>query len=71
MRIGAQWIYSEQGWDDSPTRSRARVARHRLHRRGNWAELLLLISLISGGIGVRRLKSVRRPGLLKATLICR
>ena len=34
MRIGAQWIYSKEGWDDLPGRSRrAGLARNRLDRR--------------------------------------
>jgi hypothetical protein len=68
MRVGAQWIYSKEGWDDLPEGAEP-----------NWlgigfltAEgggLLLLIGLIAGGLGVRRLRTGGGSGLLKATLV--
>ena len=60
MRIGAQWIYSEQGWsgEDEP----------------DWLGIgyvttdigiaLLVISIILAGIGVRRLKRGRTSNVL-------
>ena len=60
MRIGAQWIYSEEGWsgDDDP----------------DWLGIgwvvtdigivVLLISIILAGIGVRRLKRGRTSNVL-------
>ena len=67
MRIGAQWIYSKEGWDDvSDTPD---VARHRISSRPKAAALVLLVSLIVGGIGVRRLRDGRGAGLLRATMI--
>jgi hypothetical protein len=68
MRLGAQWIYSKEHWDDVPDRLLP-----------GWigigfaiadlGGLLLLITLIVGGIGVRQLRSGKGGGLLKATLV--
>jgi hypothetical protein len=67
MRIGAEWIASREGWTKkgvpSPT----------------WLDIgfvladaggiILFVSLIAGGIGVRRLRAGQGAGLLKATLV--
>jgi hypothetical protein len=68
MRIGAQWIYSKEGWDDVPD-----------EQVPAWLDigfivadagaLLTVIALILGGIGVRRLRDGRGAGFLKATMI--
>jgi hypothetical protein len=68
MRIAAQWIYSNEHWDDLPDKLIP-----------TWigigflvadiGGLLLLVTLIVGGIGVRRLRSGGGAGLLKATLV--
>jgi hypothetical protein len=68
MRVGAQWIFNEQGWDD--------VDEDQLPA---WLELgpaiadlggiILLVTLIVGGIGVYRLREGKGSGLLKATLV--
>lgn len=68
MRIGAQWIYSKEGWDDLPDDAIPA-----------WIDigfivadvgaLLTLIALIVGGIGVRRLRDGKGTGLLKAAMI--
>ena len=68
MRIGAQWISPRKAGTTSPTR---------LSRRGlgignllaDLGGLILLVSLIVGGIGVYRLREGKGSGLLKATLI--
>ncbi len=65
MRVGAQWIYSEQGWDaveDEPTWLGI-----------GWivadaGALLLLLTLLVGGAGVYRLRSGKGQGLLTAAL---
>jgi hypothetical protein len=66
MRIGAQWIYSKEGWDDLPNTP-------------TWLDLgfiiadlgavLMLVTLIVGGIGVYRLRDGRGEGLLKAAMV--
>jgi hypothetical protein len=68
MRIGAEWIYSKEGWDDLPDDAIPA-----------WIDigfavadigaLLVLIALILGGIGVRRLRNGKGSGLLKAAMI--
>ena len=66
MRIGAEWTYVEEGWDD-------------VEDEPGWigigyitadlGALLLLLGLILGGIGVRRLRNGGGGGLLKATTV--
>jgi hypothetical protein len=68
MRIGAQWIYSKEGWDDLPEGAEP-----------GWlgigyvvadaGGLILAVSLIVGGVGVYRLREGKGSGLLKATLV--
>jgi hypothetical protein len=68
MRVGAQWIYSKEGWDDLPEEAEP-----------GWlgigyvvadaGGLILLVSLIVGGIGVYRLREGKGSGLLRATLV--
>jgi hypothetical protein len=66
MRIGAQWIYSKEGLDDAPIESAWTGIGFVVADLG---AVLLVISLILGGIGVRRLRIERGSGLLKATLV--
>jgi hypothetical protein len=68
MRIGAQWTYSEQGWDDLADDAEPTwlgigwiVA--------DLGALLVLIALIIGGIGVRRLRGGKGAGLVKAAMV--
>ena len=68
MRIGAGWIYSKEHWDDVPEQVRpawldigAVIA--------DAGGLILLVSLIAGGVGVRRLRDGKGSGLLKVTLV--
>ena len=66
MRIGAQWIYSREGWEDlgnDPTWIGIGFIVADL------GALITLIALILGGIGVRRLRSGKGAGLLKAAMI--
>ncbi len=68
MRIGAQWIYSKEHWDDVPEKVRPDwldIGAVIAHLGG----LILLVSLIAGGVGVYRLKAGKGPGLLKVTLV--
>jgi hypothetical protein len=68
MRIGAQWIFTKEGWDDVPDDAVP-----------NWlgigfliadiGGLILLVSLVVGGIGVYRLRAGKGSGLLRATLV--
>jgi hypothetical protein len=66
MRIGAQWIYEKEGWDEVEDEP-AWIAIG-----GVTADIggaLFLLSLIAGGVGVYRLREGKGAGLLKATMI--
>jgi hypothetical protein len=65
MFVGAEWIYSKEGLADSPIESAWTAIGYVVAEAGG---LLFLISLILGGIGVRRLPSGRGAGLLKTTM---
>jgi hypothetical protein len=68
MRIGAEWISSEEGWDDLPDELEPRW----LSIGGFIADaggLVLLVSLIVGGVGVYRLREQKGSGLLRATMV--
>jgi hypothetical protein len=69
MRIGAEWIYSEQGWDDLPESAEEPTWLGIGYMLADAGGLILLVSLILGGIGVYRLREGKGSGLLKATLI--
>jgi hypothetical protein len=68
MRIGAQWIYSEQGWDDLPEGFDEPGWLTTGFIVAEGGGLILLISLIVGGIGVYRLRAGKGSGLLRVTL---
>jgi hypothetical protein len=65
MRIGAQWIYTEQGWDDVEDEP-AWIAIGGVT--ADIGGVIFLLSLVAGGIGLRRLNQGRGAGLLKATM---
>jgi hypothetical protein len=69
MRIGAEWISSKEGWNDLPEGvddpgwlSIGRII-------ADAGGLILLVSLIVGGVGVYRLRQGKGSGLLRATLV--
>jgi uncharacterized membrane protein len=68
MRIGANWISSEEGWDDVPEELEPRW----LSIGGFIADaggVVLLVFLIVGGVGVYRLREGKGSGLLRATMV--
>ncbi len=65
MRIGAEWIYAREHLEDLPT-DPAWVGIGYIT--ADIGALLLLIALILGGIGVRRLPA-GRTGLVRASLL--
>jgi ABC-type maltose transport system permease subunit len=69
MRIGAQWIYSKEGWDDLPSGTEHPTWLGIGFIVADAGALLVLIALILGGIGVRRLGSGGGAGLLKAAMV--
>jgi hypothetical protein len=66
MRIGAQWIYSKEHLDDAPSDPTWIGIGFIVADLG---ALLVLIALIVGGIGVRRLNGGGGQGLLKAARV--
>jgi len=66
MRIGAEWIASKEGWTHKgvPTPKWLDIGFILADAGG----LILLISLIVGGIGVRRLREGKGSSLLQTTL---
>ena len=65
MRVGAQWIYSREHLEDLPS-DPAWIGIGFIT--ADVGGLLLLISLILAGIGVRRQRQGRGAGLLRASL---
>jgi hypothetical protein len=66
MRIGAEWAYAIGVWDDLPD-DPAWIGIGYIIADGS--ALLLLIALIVGGIGVRRLRTGGGRGLLKTSTV--
>jgi len=69
MRIGAQWIYSREGWDDLPDDVDEPAWLGIGWITADLGGLILLVSLITGGVGVYRLRQGKGSGLLKVTLV--
>jgi hypothetical protein len=67
MRAGAEWIASREGWNASGVGNPTWLGIGRIV--ADAGGLLLLIALIVGGFGVRRLREGKGSGLLRATLI--
>lgn len=67
MRIGAEWIASKEGWTAKGVPSPTWLDIGFLLADAGGA--ILLVSLVLGGFGVRRLDAGRGAGLLKATLV--
>jgi hypothetical protein len=68
MRVGAEWIYSKEGFADLPDEDEpAWIGIGYII--ADLGALLTLIALILGGIGVRRLRDGRGQGLLKAAMV--
>jgi len=68
MRIGAEWIFSREGWSKVPDSLRPDWLGIGLVI-ADAGGLILVITLILGGIGVRRLEANKGSGLLKAVLV--
>ena len=69
MRIGAQWLYSKGPWEDLPEGVDEPTWLGIGWMVANAGALLVLIALVLGGIGVRRLRDGKGTGLLKATMV--
>jgi hypothetical protein len=69
MRLGAQWIYTKEGWDDLPAGADDPTWIGIGFIVADAGALLTLIALVLGGIGIRRLGSGGGAGLLKAAMV--
>jgi hypothetical protein len=69
MRVGAEWIYTKEGWDDLPEQIGEPTWLDIGWMTGDFGGLILVISLIAGGVGVYRLREGKGAGLLKVTLV--
>ncbi|HET8651633.1 MAG TPA: hypothetical protein VFM13_03575 [Gaiellaceae bacterium] len=68
MRIGADWINSEQGWDKLPEDVQPAWLGIGFAA-ADLGGLVLAASLVVGGVGVYRLRSGKGSGLLRTTLV--
>ena len=66
MRIGAEWTYAKEHLDEIPGGDPTWIGIGYLT--ADLGGLLLLLSLIAGGFGVRRLRGGGGTGLLRGTL---
>jgi hypothetical protein len=67
MRAGAEWIASKEGWTKSGVPSPTWLDIGTLI--ADLGGLILLVSLIAGGVGVYRLREGKGSGLLRTTLV--
>lgn len=70
LRLAGEWLYRQQHWDDL----RAQIGRPQWLDIGfvvaDWGGLLFLLSLVLGGIGIRRLRDGKGgAGLLQVTMV--
>jgi hypothetical protein len=65
MRVGAEWIYSKEGWSGNNDPTWLGIGQMSADAGG----LLLLIALIVGGIGIRRMRTGGGGGLIKASSV--
>jgi hypothetical protein len=69
MRIGAEWIADKEGWNDLPEGVDDPTWLGIGYTVADLGALVLLVSLILGGIGVNRLKRGGGTTLLKITMV--
>jgi hypothetical protein len=69
MRIGAEWIYDKEDWDELPEGVDEPGWLDTGFVIANFGGLILAVSLVVGGVGVYRLRAGAGTGLLKATLV--
>jgi hypothetical protein len=67
MRAGGEWIASREGWTKKGVPSPTWLDIGFLL--ADLGGLILLVSLIAGGVGVYRLRAGKGSGLLKTTLV--
>jgi hypothetical protein len=67
LRVGAEWIYSREGWDEEGAPEPAWLDIGFIV--ANLGALLLVVGLIVGGVGLFRLREGRGEGWLKVTMV--
>ena len=68
MRVGAEWVYSKEGWDKVPDKLQPTWLGIG-YITADAGGIILLLALILGGIGIRRARSGGGAGLLKASTV--
>jgi hypothetical protein len=68
MRLGAEWAYSKEGWDQVPDKLQPTWLGIG-YITADAGGIILLVALVLGGIGVRRARSGGGAGLLKASTV--
>ncbi len=68
MRVGAEWIYSKEGWDDLPEGVDEPGWLTLGAIIGDAGGLVLLAALGVGGLGLRRQRATGDTGLLRVSL---
>jgi hypothetical protein len=66
MRVGAQWVYAKENWDDVDQEPAWLGIGYIT---GDLGLPLFVIALVLGGIGLRRSRSGGGTGLLKANAV--
>ena len=66
MRIGAQWVYAKENWDDVPEEPAWLGIGYVT---ADVAVPIFVIALVLGGIGLRRSRAGGGTGLLKASAV--
>jgi hypothetical protein len=66
LRVGGEWTYSEEGWDEEGAPSPAWLDIGFVV--ANVGAVLLVVALIVGGIGLSRLKDGRGEGWMRVTM---
>ena len=66
MRVGAEWAYSKEGWDDVPDKLQPTWLGIGYFT-ADIGGIVLLVALVLSGIGIRRARSGEGTALLKAS----
>jgi hypothetical protein len=70
MRLAGQWIFDQQHWSDLPSDLDNPAWLKIGFLVADWGGVLFLVSLVMGGVGVRRLQTGDgSPTLLRATMV--
>src|ERR1700751_199709 len=68
MRAGAEWVYSKEGWDKVPSKFQPTWLGIGFFT-ADVGGIILLIALVHGGIGIRRMRTGDGTGLLRASTV--